>query len=145
MSQYNIEHTCGHKQTYNLIGSNVNGEREGKKEFLETVACTKCQREIRTEALKSRFFDLPEITQGTEKQIAWAMSIRLEAAYKLEEMVNFINEHILPGDPELAEIGYEIVRDTLNNTNFQFWIDQRGELFDQNWMNRKVQECMADA
>lgn len=145
MSQYDIEHICGHKQIHNLIGTNASGEREGKKEFLETVPCTKCQQEARTEALKSRFVDLPEITKGTKKQVDWATSIRLEAALKLEELVNLINQYTVQSDPELAEVGFKIIKDTLNNTNFQFWINQKGELFDKNWINRKVLERMADA
>jgi len=141
--KYDIQHTCGHIYTYNLYGTNVRGERYRKRDFLASTSCTDCERKDLIEALKSRFSGIPDTEQGSEKQVAWAVSIRCEAANKLQDLADLINQDITPTNTKMAEIGLEIIKETLWNTNFQFWIDHRGEAFDKNWINKKAQQRLS--
>lgn len=71
MALYTITHTCGHDEEIQIYGTNVHGEREAKAARLSSTACAACQA---AEARKS-WGDLPALT-GSDKQIAWASSIR---------------------------------------------------------------------
>ena len=141
--KYDIQHTCGHIYTYNIYGTNVRGERNRRRDFLASTSCTDCETKDLIEALKSRFCGIPDITQGSAKQVAWAVSIRFDAANKLQDLADLINQDIAPTNPKMAEIGLEIIKETLWNTSFQFWIDNRGEAFDKNWINKKAQQRLS--
>ena len=136
--RYDIEHQCGHIDTYNIFGANL--ERDRKVHYLESISCKACARSHRVENLQECFPDLPWIEEGTEKQVAWAVSIRLESAVKLQKLINRIEREIAPHDPEVAEKGLKIIQETLSKTGFQFWIDQRGNSFDESWLNQAFQQ-----
>jgi len=82
MAKYDIEHTCGHTETHQLIGPRR--DRERRIEWLETTLCSECyqeelarQRDEATEAARQEAAEqeLPELS-GSEKQVAWAVRIR---------------------------------------------------------------------
>lgn len=76
---------CGHKGVYEVFGKQ--SERAGKAEwYFSTFSCPECwekekeeQRKAEQEAAlqKSKDYDLPELS-GTEKQVAWAMKLRVD-------------------------------------------------------------------
>ena len=82
--KYDINYSCGHMATVQLYGSEQ--ERERKIEWLKTQTCPECQKAERqkeyaaenTQArARSNEMGLPKIT-GTDKQTAWAESIRIK-------------------------------------------------------------------
>jgi hypothetical protein len=90
---------------------------------------------------------LPALT-GTDKQIAWAESIRadrlhgIEAARKLRERINAI---MPPGvSPETAAAfrarANLLLDDVINRTSAHEWIDARAEVYDTDWLRRDA-EC----
>jgi hypothetical protein len=82
MAKYSVDHTCGHTETHQLVGPHK--ERDRKIAWLETTLCSECwraeQERQRAEASAkaaeaNQSAGLPDLT-GSEKQIAWAESIR---------------------------------------------------------------------
>ena len=86
MAKYTVTHTCGHQQTHELFGDNKSRDR--KLSYEAGCVCDACYREQqapkvaqeRAQALaaaqeQAATMSLPTLT-GSEKQIAWAESIR---------------------------------------------------------------------
>lgn len=75
MAKYEIHHACGCVRTVNLYGHHK--DRERTIEWLENQECPECkrQRENEESAAKAKAAGRPELT-GSEKQIAWANTIR---------------------------------------------------------------------
>lgn len=81
MARYTVTHTCGHTQTHELVGPMK--DRERKLAWEAKGVCSDCYRQqrIAKEQEEAKKFEqnnagsLPTLT-GSEKQIAWAQSIR---------------------------------------------------------------------
>ncbi|MDR2551426.1 MAG: hypothetical protein LBD10_14645 [Desulfobulbus sp.] len=91
MGTYGVIHSCGHKEIHQLFGKIA--DRERKIEWMESVPCLECKRiadeEARDEhnresAIANHATGLPQL-EGTEKQIAWAETIRKEAIAKIDQ------------------------------------------------------------
>lgn len=82
--KYEIEHACGHIHTYHLYGSGK--ERASREQWLASQDCPECQREKenRRSAAAAKEAGRPELT-GSEKQVAWANTIREKAVYELRK------------------------------------------------------------
>lgn len=73
MAKYSITHSCGHEATHNLTGPVK--DRQPRADYLATTLCTDCYRAEQLAKAKAANTDLPALT-GSDKQIAWAESIR---------------------------------------------------------------------
>ncbi|MBQ3349521.1 MAG: hypothetical protein IJG38_03925 [Thermoguttaceae bacterium] len=84
MAQYQVEHSCGCVKTYQLYGPTK--ERHSRIAWLETQECPDCRRERENaeNAKKAEEAGRPELT-GSEKQVAWANTIREKAVHELQE------------------------------------------------------------
>jgi len=82
--QYPITHTCGHTETHHLYGSYA--DRERKAVWLKTVPCLACKRDSERDAAAAAMSDLPALT-GTDKQIAWATTIRADIISRIDDVV----------------------------------------------------------
>lgn len=85
MAQYTINHICGHTVTVQLFGAYK--DRERRIAYLETLECEEC-RKAKINAAAAAAKDergLADLT-GSEKQVAWANTIR-ENAYKCLDML----------------------------------------------------------
>ena len=80
MAKYTINHTCGHIVTIQLFGAYK--DRERRIAWLETQECEECRKEKANAAAAQAKAKrgLADLT-GSEKQVAWANTIR-EGAYK---------------------------------------------------------------
>ena len=91
MAHYTINHTCGHSVEIQLFGKME--DRYRRIEWLETQECEECKR-AKANAAAAAAKDargLADLT-GSEKQIAWANTIR-EGAYKaLDLLAPFASE-----------------------------------------------------
>ena len=84
MAQYTVNHTCGHQQTHQLYGPNK--DRQRKIEWLQTTVCTDCYRAQQDQQRQAQSTQAAETAvaqgwptlTGTEKQVAWAQTIRAE-------------------------------------------------------------------
>lgn len=133
MAKYDITFSCGHEGTICLTGPHTMREWRIKKEE-ENGLCPACE-EIRNaqlkaerleqiakqnaeSAAKSAELELPELT-GSEKQVAWANTIRLEILEKLEELAKHVRNE------EGKAIFMEYVEYVASQTEARWFIDAR--------------------
>jgi len=133
MAKYHITHSCGHTVTHNIVGTNAHGERDRREQQLTSQVCSDCYRAEQTAAAVEANAGLPALS-GSEKQIAWAESIRAKAVASLEEARAQINhEH------PLATRAGELIDDVLAQSEARYWIDNRGCRYDMAWLASKIQ------
>lgn len=93
MAKYQVTHSCGHEQTHKLIGKHK--DRERKLEWLATTLCAECYAAKRdadnkvasdAAAEAAQATGLPALT-GSEKQIAWAETLRRTFLRDLDQIV----------------------------------------------------------
>lgn len=128
MAWYDGTHSCGHEGSINLIGPNK--QRIWKREQHFKGLCDDCfkkQREKENAEANAKAkkeaeaMELPELT-GSEKQIAWATTLRQEFIGKAENW--------LKDEEELFEEDVTEYREALDwllrsKTKSRFWIDTR--------------------
>lgn len=132
MAWYEVEcRECGKKFDVQLYGKIK--YREWKVEHGYWL-CEDCKAKKREEAVKiaaekSQELQLPELT-GSEKQVKWALQIRLQAIKELKKQIEAQKalERINPeGKPEreefLMKLGFEDI--LKNETKASWWIDNR--------------------
>lgn len=133
MGTHYIDHTCGHRAKHILT---VAEEKRGKIEWLESTVCPDCyraQKEKEKSAAREKAAaeaqnltseaGFPALT-GSEKQIAWANTIRAEL-WKLLQSA---------GEPDPAEPDHQETVEALakirekffTETSAKWWIDHRG-------------------
>lgn len=128
----NLTHACGHLQEHALFGPGQ--ARDDRKTWLTSTDCTDCYRADQTaRALEQAQADgLPDLT-GTEKQIAWAATIRQEL---LAEMDGIIAECVAADVSKMSEArarrhttALRVMkcarRVTAEITPSRWWIDRR--------------------
>ena len=126
MAKYDVNYSCGHKGTVNLVGKYV--EREKKIEWMQQGVCPDCYKaqqtakreaENKAAAVAAADAGLPAL-KGSEKQINWANSIRAELIAGLEKIRTLAIEANQPQ----AIVG--TIDAIINNDSAKFWIDNRG-------------------
>lgn len=113
--KYEIKHSCGHIETVELFGKGE--ERERKIKWLESQPCFECQKaeanaKAEAEAKENGY---PELT-GTEKQVAWANTLR-------QQFVDSYNEKF--GASNDQNFAYFLNWLIANKTEAKTWIDNR--------------------
>ena len=136
MAYYSGTFSCGHEGRVDIIGPSK--DREWKRERAFSGLCPECYRKFKAEqreaanekaAEESKEMSLPELT-GTEKQVTWANTIRVEFINKIHDVIeescfdNFDEEEQRAEyrANRTAPIDYLIKR----HTDARFWIDNRG-------------------
>ena len=112
---YEVKYACGHVGTVNITGKS--SERENRLNYLATCDCVDCykaKKEQECQAFEAAE-KLPQLS-GSEKQIAWAKTIRRE---KLNEIKEFLNRF-------KSDDGTKAFEDwAKNQSSAVFWIDNR--------------------
>lgn len=117
MAKYTINHKCGHSVEVQLYGKYE--DRERRIAWLEDQECEQCRREKATESAKER--GLADL-EGTEKQIAWANTIRGNAYKALDSLKQFAQN-----DPARAMV--EVWSGKMGEKkSAKWWIDNRYNL-----------------
>ena len=100
--KYVVTHSCGHEEEVNLVGSSR--DRERKLAWLESQPCRACQEEAAAKRNKEREKELglPDL-EGSEKQISWATTIRLERFKELDEFIKACEGSLEAGAKKLKE------------------------------------------
>lgn len=100
--QYIVKHSCGHEETANLTGSSR--DRERRLAWLESQPCRACQEEAaaKRNKEKEKELGLPDL-EGSEKQISWATTIRLERYKELDEFIKSCEGSLEAGARKLKE------------------------------------------
>jgi hypothetical protein len=137
MAWNEINYSCGHTDRIQMYGPTR--DRESKKEWMERGVCPDCYRKQKEEertkasqvaAEQAKTSGLPALV-GSEKQIAWAETIRKNALASAQN--NVLSREAfaaLPVDKQESSRGvFEVVRtarDRLETeTSAKWWIDNR--------------------
>lgn len=125
MAKYKVTYTCGHEGVVNIIGPNK--DREWKLAYEEAKLCPDCykakleaerQKQNAEAAEANQTAGLPKL-EGTEKQIAWAETIRKSI---LEGIESKVLSKINPEQKELTLKAFEAIK---RQTKASWWIDIR--------------------
>jgi|SRR5579871_3641633 len=119
MAVYTVKHSCGHEERHNLVGSK--SIRDWRLARLAERECLACYQRATREAARqeAQAQELPAL-RGTEKQVGWAESLRLEKLHELQEKL----EHLPPdkaNDP-LLQRAVEVIS---AETSAHQWIEWR--------------------
>ena len=121
MAKYTINHTCGHQVTIQLFGAYK--DRERRIAYLETCECDECLKEKANAAAAAAKEErgLPDLT-GSEKQVAWANTIR-EKAYKALDCLKPFSTN------DKTEAMMDDWKEKLDaHTESKWWIDKRYDM-----------------
>lgn len=142
MSWYEGKYSCGHEGRVNIIGPTKDRQRKADWHF--SGLCPECYKKQLEEeraaankeaAEKSAEMELPAL-EGTEKQVAWANTLRVAFLEKAEKMLGDAHKAVKKG-LVLRRINEESIpakMETLYNslyfglktkTDAKFWIDTR--------------------
>jgi hypothetical protein len=125
-----VNYNCGHSERQQFYGKNT--ERERKLAWMERGVCPECYRKQKEEekakasqvaAEQARATGLPELV-GSEKQIAWAETIRKEALASAKNTLaprDIVPEDKLAAYDKLAEARKRLEYET----SAKWWIDNR--------------------
>lgn len=138
MAWYYGTYACGHEGRVNIIGPVKDRQWKADREF--SKMCPDCwkkhleekrERENREAAEKAKEMGLPQL-EGTEKQIAWANTIRQKVIEKFEEVTPEDLKFWASTYTKLQGLSIEdmkIILDYIikNKTKASFYIENRGE------------------
>lgn len=134
MAKYEIKHICGHTETIALFGKHES--RYARIEYLEKQECLECRRKREAEEAEKigAGLELPELS-GSEKQVAWANTIRAK-------VVQFIKDHTKPETMMESEAFQTVIK----IKTARYFIDHRDEsplVFLSNYYNTQVAQAKA--
>lgn len=117
-----ITFSCGHEGTIEVFGKAEERERKIKylKEFGLCSACYKAEKQAEEKSFAVKY-ELPEL-QGSEKQISWAESIRMEKIKAFENEKPAIRKGA--GD-DFADFLNGFVESYYKKDSASWWIDHR--------------------
>lgn len=141
MAWYDGTYSCGHEGRVNICGPTKDRQRKADWHF--SGLCPECykkhleeekERKNREAAEKSAELELPELT-GTEKQIAWANTIRIKKIdsinARVEKIAKMLEEKGLekiPGeDVGVRDILHATEHFAREHTDARYWIDHRDD------------------
>lgn len=110
--KYEITHICGHNQDHQMYGAEA--ERKNKLAWLAGQPCNHCRQSAASAVAENN--NLPALS-GSDKQVAWAMTIR-QAATELMASDLAANGFAAPEDVAAAVAGLPAAA--------SWWIDNRG-------------------
>jgi len=121
--RYTVTHSCGHTADHKLTGPQR--YREYKLRKLAEDLCPACEEAERSKrnaeaAARNREMGLPPLT-GTEKQVAWAESIR---ARIMKELDDELAAGLAAGE-QITEEGQMLIDTLMAQTEARWWIDAR--------------------
>ncbi|MGY6765666.1 hypothetical protein ACW73O_11580 [Faecalibacterium prausnitzii] len=134
MAWYCGTYSCGHEGRVNVIGPSK--EREWKIDRAFSKMCPDCYKaQLEEENQKAielaKEMELPDL-QGSEKQVAWANTLRLKLIEKFDKFTEKDFDEVKGLFPEFDNLIYDDVLKIkdyiiLNKTKASFYIDNRNE------------------
>ncbi|MFR9753851.1 hypothetical protein ACL02S_22820 [Nocardia sp. 004] len=116
MSRHHIVHACGHEREHHLFGNR--SHRTSKEKWLAEQDCWDCDRAEQNTASAARAVeaDLPAFTSGSDKQIAWAVTIR-------DQILTDVDHRFSDTGPLRERVRAILLRET----RAKRWIDLRND------------------
>jgi hypothetical protein len=147
MAKYEITRACGHTETVQIVGPYAGRDRQA--EYESGNLCYECYKARQAEkhaaesnaaAEAAQSSGLPALS-GSEKQIAWAETIRATAAQSLGAL-----RPMIAAAPEAhrktADIALGIIDATLARTSAHDWIESRAIRYDRDWLSSQTKKAM---
>lgn len=136
MSRHTVTHACGHTQDHQLYGPYKDRDRQAAR--LADTACTECWRADQDRqhreanaaaAIDNAAAGLVALT-GSEKQVAWAESIRKPILAALDALPADLKHPSLSPDAqaELSDAVALVICEVRDQSSARWWIDNRHEL-----------------
>ena len=147
MAKYQITRACGHTETVQIAGAVAGRDRQAAYE--SGKLCYECYKaeqakqraaESRVAADSAKSSGLPSLT-GSEKQIAWAETIRAAAAQSLNAMRPML-QAAPDANRKAADIAIAIIDTTLARTSAHDWIESRATTYDRAWLSAQTKKEM---
>jgi hypothetical protein len=145
MAKYRITRTCGHPETLQIAGPVAGRDRQA--EYESGRLCYECykaeQAKQRTAASQTaaeaaKASGLPSLT-GSDKQVAWAETIRAVAVQSLNALRPMLQA---APDRKAADIAIGIIDATLARTSAHDWIESRPTTYDRAWLSVQTKKAM---
>ena len=128
MAKYTVTCSCGHEDTVSLIGNHRS--RESRIDYLQqSGGCAECYEQQRNESRQqataqatqeAKDAELPDLI-GSEKQVAWAVTIRSKLLAEIEEIVTRLKQD---KDYQLILLAVDRLQQI---TEAKQWIDWRDD------------------
>lgn len=134
MAQYTITRTCGHTETVQITGNM--SERPRQEAYEATKLCRECYRAAKLAEAQAATGDLLALT-GSDKQIAWATTIRAEA-------LAHVDQYDQAEAPVEQRAAVATVRAQLTaHTDSRYWIDNRTTLQSLTGIRQMLRDALA--
>jgi hypothetical protein len=133
MARYTIHYACNHECSVHLIGPARS--RESRIASLERGECFECYKQHSTEVAKEQAeeLELPALV-GTEKQVAWAETLRIQQLTAIESEAEHLKDH---KDYRHVLMAVEQIS---NETSAKQWIEWRER--SPRWIIARVLKAM---
>lgn len=147
MAKYDITRACGHTETVQITGPIAGRDRQA--EYESGKLCYECYKakqakqraaESQAAAEAAKSAGLPALT-GSEKQVAWAETIRAAAAQSLNDMRPTL-QAALAANRKGADIALGIIDATLARTSAHDWIESRAAGYGRAWLSAQTKKAM---
>ncbi|MCI8627131.1 MAG: hypothetical protein HFI40_12810 [Lachnospiraceae bacterium] len=129
---YNGTYACGHAGRVNIVGKSEDRQKKADKHF--SSFCPECRQVERNEANReaaevSEQMGLPMLS-GSEKQVDWATTIRLEWIEQIEKEIEVAREMLSKPEAPKPAITPDEMEEILQSgierhTEAGFWIDNK--------------------
>ncbi len=127
MSWYYGSFACGHEGRVNIIGPTKDRQWKADRQFAGLCPeCWEVEKQRRFDeanakaAAEAAEMELPKLT-GSEKQIAWANTIRQDAIKKFERLVEINTKYISDEEIQLLHLLWD--RILIKQSSAKYWID----------------------
>jgi hypothetical protein len=140
MAKYTVTRACGHDEIINLIGKQCDWRLENVEPSKLCYECYQKQlaeqheKENREAAEVAKEMNLPELT-GSEKQVAWAETIRQQMLAGID---NFVYHYIKDEHRNDLKI-QEPIQSIRAKTSASWWIDHRGDTKSPSYVKRLLE------
>lgn len=154
MSKYDITYACGHKGSINIVGPYKNrdqiAERESRKLCPECYSAKLAADRAAASAAaaeQAKATGLPALT-GSDKQIAWAETIRANAVAQLAKLSAYLdtadaNPAATEAQRTAIRLGRDAIASALAQTEARAWIDSRDTTYDRHWLSVQTKARMS--
>ena len=123
MAWNNLSYSCGHNEQVQLYGPGR--DREATIRRAHERLCRECYRAAetaRTAKAAESMPNLPDLIGGTEKQRAWAQTIRIDKLAQLEGVIREVDARGTGDEQEQIRMLGQLLR---AQTKTRYWIDNR--------------------
>lgn len=131
MAKYSVEHSCGHTVEVQLQGKMT--ERTRKLEWLagqDCPACEKAERAAKHNAANAAAAQANAeaglvTLHGSDKQIAWAETIRAQFIPGLQAKLAEVQSKATEANAALVAQAVEMIQSIIDEKSASYWIDSR--------------------